>query len=250
VDDRGRPARGWAALLPAALADVEALAALRHGPARTKLELTAAWAGEGFLFAVPEEPGLVPVARAPVRIPARVDVTVDLGELRFERGEARSLRVLGVPGGPRPGVLRVFRDGCSVEADLGADGSVAALLATQLREGDRVLVELDAPEGAEAMPRYETLAGPGPWTIRVPAGELRVTVTDPHGARVPWLRVVVDDAEEFGGSDGEVHVVAVPPGRRRLLLTAAGRQARAVEVTVRAGERAEVAVTLAAAPGK
>jgi hypothetical protein len=244
ADDQGRPVRGWAALLPGPFADPEALAALREKPASAELEVTATWAGAGFLFALPEEPGLAPLLRTPVRIPDRTDVSLDLGRIVFERGEPRSLRVLGPEGAPAAGAVQVFREGGQARAILRADGSVDPLFAAQLRDGDRVLVEVRVAGPPEVLPLVVALAAPAPWTIRVPLGELRITAQDAAGEPVEDFVVVFAGEDEFDDQDGQVHLLGVPAGPHRLVVSAAGTRPHVVDVTLPDGGRREVLVTL------
>ncbi len=85
------------------------------------------------------------------------------------------------------------------------------------------------------------LAGDGPWTLRLPAGEVELDVRDEHGAPVAATVFAGDDCVDVSGP---TRLRRLRPGPQRLFVAAVDREFAIVDVDVPATGRAAVDVTL------
>ena len=196
--------------------------------------------GELRILAVPE--GRALAARwTTVRIPAGASdgAIVDAGEIAFgPRGDSRLTVTL--PGGVplAKADLRVVR---------AEGGGAAAADAKGVFDPD--LVPLAAGDVVELVPSESrapvrlTLAGPGPWTLAVPATSIEAAVADDDGNEIRSDFAVVVDGRVYGRQ-----VTGLVPGPHRVAVAAEGRITRLYRVVLKEGEKRRIEARLRPAP--
>lgn len=228
-----------------------------------KLELQPAEAGtfevasrhEGLVFVVvvPRDAKLRP-AIVPVTLPHRgLAVSADVGKLAV--AAAPQFVVLGADGKPMAEamaeVVRVGWHDVRKRGPMFAFDAAGGLLAPPLKAGDAVVVpadtwdiDRDAAEGEVAMvdlPFRTVLEGNGPWQVKVPAGQLLVTLKDKAGAAVDGRIFLADRSL---GVSGKLHVRQVPPGQHQVVVVARDRKAVLCTVDVKADGVSELTVEM------
>jgi hypothetical protein len=255
VDDRGTPLAARVALIPAA----RNLSACPdegdfRGPAAT-FSLTTGFEGRAFLCV---EADTEPRHRriVPVDLPPRSgDVArVDVGAVRIG---APTLRFEGAGGQPLTGVeVAIVRRGwCAVRSgldwqELDAGGGWRG---TDPQTGDAFLVRTPHAEhaGGEGagdgepaatvdQPVRFVIEGAGPWTLRMPAGELLLDVKTP----APAFKAAIV-GEHYVDVREPTLLRGLRPGAHRVFVCAEGCEAAIVDVVVPETGRATVAVELA-----
>jgi hypothetical protein len=129
--------------------------------------------------------------------------------------------------------------------------AAGGLLAPPLKAGDAVVVpaetwdiDRDAAEGEVAivdLPFRTVLEGNGPWQVKVPAGQLLVTLKDKAGAAVDGRIFLADRSL---GVSGKLHVRQVPPGQHQVVVVARDRKAVLCTVDVKADGVSELTVEM------
>lgn len=210
---------------------------------------------EGLVFAVvvPRDAKLRP-AILPVTLPHRgVAVRADLGKLAVSA--APQFVVLGADGKAKGDVLaEVVRTGWHDVRKRGPmfplDGD-GGLLAPPLRAGDAVVVPADGweidREAAEGevpvvdLPFRTLLEGNGPWQVKVPTGELAVTLKDKAGVPVDGRIFLADRSIAVAG---KLHLRQVPPGQHQIVVVARDRKSVLCTVEVKAEGQSELVVEM------
>ncbi|MGE0191568.1 MAG: hypothetical protein AB7T63_05940 [Planctomycetota bacterium] len=190
----------------------------------------------------------------------RRDGVIDLGRVVFRKRPPPALRlkILDVEGRPDAGAVYVQRGDMHVEARCRVDGDAAGFVHVPtdsdalLQAGARVTV-VPGPAGRSfVMPWRTTLEGPGPWSVRPPGGQLRISVEAPSGqAAIEGLRVEVDGVVvepprwEDDADPGVMDIRGLEPGRHVVCAWAEGFLGRRVVVDVKGDDVANVLVRLA-----
>jgi len=228
-----------------------------------KLELQPAEAGtfevasrhEGLVFVVvvPRDAKLRP-AIVPFTLPHRgLAVSADVGKLAV--AAAPQFVALGADGKPMAEamaeVVRVGWHDVRKRGPMFAFDAAGGLLAPPLKAGDAVVVpadtwdiDRDAAEGEVAivdLPFRTVLEGNGPWQVKVPAGQLLVTLKDKAGAAVDGRIFLADRSL---GVSGKLHVRQVPPGQHQVVVVARDRKAVLCTVDVKADGVSELTVEM------
>lgn len=110
--------------------------------------------------------------------------------------------------------------------------------------GDRVVLEADDDAFEGTLPLVATIGGPGPWTLRWPAGEVTLRAVDASGAPLDEFAVAQIGWDAWDPTDGAVRLRGVAPGPLRLLVGAPGCRMRDVRLVLAPDEKRDVAVTL------
>lgn len=216
-------------------------------------ELKSGAEGLSFVVVVPRDAKLRP-AIVPVTLPHRgLAVTADVGKLAV--ATAPQFTVLGADGKPKTdGMAELVRVGWHDVRKRGpmfAFDAAGGLLAPALKAGDAVVVpaetwdiDHDAAEGEVAivdLPFRSVLEGNGPWQVKVPAGQLLVTLKDKAGAAVDGRIFLADRSL---GVSGKLHVRQVPPGQHQVVVVARDRKSVLCTIDVKADGVSELTVEM------
>jgi hypothetical protein len=219
------------------------------------LDLTAAEAGalrlatthEGlaFVVAVPRAKNLRP-AIVPVTLPPLgAEIEHAFGEIRIAAAPAVVIRT--ADGKPcTDAIAEVIRVGWHDVRKAGPRfvlDSTGALLSPTLTAGDAIVVapgpwDSEAIEGDDPtsrLPFRTVLAGAGPWTIDLPAGEVNVALRDAAGAPANG-RIFIGD--RCIGVNGKLRLQQVPKGKHDVV--AVGINKKSVRSTVEVGDKPTV----------
>jgi hypothetical protein len=216
-------------------------------------EIASRHEGLAFVVVVPRDAKLRP-AIVPVTLPHRgLAVTADVGKLAV--AAAPQFVALGADGKPMAEamaeVVRVGWHDVRKRGPMFAFDAAGGLLAPPLKAGDAVVVpaetwdiDRDAAEGEVAivdLPFRTVLEGNGPWQVKVPAGQLLVTLKDKAGAAVDGRIFLADRSL---GVSGKLHVRQVPPGQHQVVVVARDRKAVLCTVDVKADGVSELTVEM------
>lgn len=218
-----------------------------------RFDLASQQVGLSFVAVVPFDNQLRP-RLLPVSLPYRgVDRQIDVGKVTLASQPA--LRILGADGKPLAaaaiGMLRVGWHNVRERGPAFAIDDAGGFLGPDPRAGDAIVVpaapwdiELEAEDGQELvvdLPFRTVLTGSAPWTIQVPAGQLRLDIHDKNGEPVT-ARVFVGDRSVL--VRGPTLLRQLPPGKLDLVLTAIDRKTLQTTVEVPASGRGELSVEL------
>lgn len=166
------------------------------------------------------------------------DAVLDLGEVRCPTRASRTLRVLARDGAPAAGYgLGWMVHGASRSWSLsGTNACVADADGPPTGE----LLRIDR-EGF--LPLLVTLTHEGPWTLRWPAGTVRVTAADADGAPRTEFTALLDGEERWTDS-GFAEFAGVAAGPHVLVVTVPGRLARIHRLVLADGEARHIRAIL------
>lgn len=216
-------------------------------------EVASRHEGLAFVVVVPRDAKLRP-AIVPVTLPHRgLAVSADVGKLAV--AAAPQFVALGADGKPMAEAMaelvRVGWHDVRKRGPMFAFDAAGGLLAPPLKAGDAVVVpadtwdiDRDAAEGEVAivdLPFRTVLEGNGPWQVKVPAGQLLVTLKDKAGAAVDGRIFLADRSL---GVSGKLHVRQVPPGQHQVVVVARDRKAVLCTVDVKADGVSELTVEM------
>lgn len=258
VDAHGAALAGDVALVPIRDRVPEQLVDAESGPDGELERVATAGAfslstdADGLAFLVVFAAGARLPRCVPVILPPRGDdAHVDVGAIVI--GGAPRLVLQDVNGEPltneRVGLIRPGWHDVRDPAPMFPVDAGGEWFGPEPRAGDAIEVRAPVREGNTAAGTPEVrdlralfpITGNGPWTLRLPAGELDLDVRDERGGSIA--------ATVFVGGDyvtvrGPTRVRRVPVGAQRLFVAAENRQSAIVEVTLVAGARPTVKVTL------
>lgn len=248
VDAHGAPIAAKVALLPIGSFDAAAFAKVEGTPTTGALAIDSEDVGLRLLTVLADDqrqPRVVPI----VLPPRGADVVVDVGTLAL--GGAPRLLLLdsdgealvdGKVGLLRPGWSDLNAGGLAFPVDAGGEW-----FGPDPRVGDAILVAGNDDEGEPDAIRTRTLDvrfpidGQGPWTLRLPGGEIDVDVRDEQGEPLTANVFVGSECVEL---EQPTRLRRLWPGLQRLFVAAEGHQSAIVDVTVPATGRAAVKVVL------
>jgi hypothetical protein len=206
ADAAGEAVRAWAQVRKGA-----SLGEDTAGP-DASFAVDVPFAGAGLVVVLPEREDLASV-RVPFVAPTGDGALLDLGTVVLPTRASRALALLGADGRVEEGSwAETFEENVLVAPDAAAEDR-------ERLDFEPGLVVRVRSERGDVLPYVSRLEGPGPWTLRRPAGAVEVRATEREDGSPVGGFVVHVDGVEFLGEAGRCIVRGLDAGGHRVLVS-------------------------------
>ena len=248
VGTDGQPAAGWLLDPDSAHELPEDTVSVPDGVASPEATLSTLTGKNIRLIAWPEDATKYQPSFVDVPTLAKSEGTVDLGTIRFAP-RAAGVRLESADGAPLDDARALVTRGERSEIRQVGRASWKSTLVDPwdtpglLVEGASLHIEGTeqagrGPERVVEAPLTRRLEGPGPWTIRRPAGQLTVDIQNESGAALaPWT-VTLDDRplEAWQENPARLRVIGLEAGPHEVLVESTGRVGKRLRFTLAEAE--------------